>query len=162
MRSASDRATPEAVAAHMASVNAVFQGLGMDVIDIGHGHATVTMTVRPDMSNTYGVCHGGIIFSLADMAFGFAANAYDERIVTASAEIHYLAPVPMGAKLAAFGTEVHRGPRSGLYDVTIRDFAPPVDVSAGANENAEDALTTYAVMRGRARVIGGSVVPAAE
>lgn len=168
----------------MARMSAVFRGYDMAVDQIALGEAVVTMIVRPDMANTYGVCHGGMIFSLADTAFGLAANAYDERIVTASAEIHYIAPIPMGTTLRAIATEVHRGPRSGLYDVRIEgllasttSLAPSNEVGGTADEtepsahkpqtqthptigpSAHEAPTVFAHMRGRARIIGGPVVP---
>lgn len=135
--------TPWDVANYMASVNPVLKGLGMKVVDTREGFAEMTMYVGPEQGNTYGVCHGGVVFSFADMCFGLAANSYNERAVTASAEIHYIRPGNVGAELSAIATEVWRGPRSALYDVHVR------------NADGE----TAAHVRFRGRILGGSVVP---
>ncbi|MFN5528139.1 hotdog fold thioesterase, partial [Bradyrhizobium sp.] len=50
------------------------QGLGMQIIDIGPGRATLQMTIQPHMVNGHGIAHGGFIFTLADSAFAFACN----------------------------------------------------------------------------------------
>ena len=60
------------------------------------GQAVAAMTVRSDMLNGFGVCHGGIVFSLADTAFAFACNAYDDETLSVSADIEWLEPVRAG------------------------------------------------------------------
>src|SRR5690606_15428705 len=55
------------------------RGLGMEIVDIGPGRSTLTMTIRETMTNGQGICHGGFIFALADSAFAFACNGYDQR-----------------------------------------------------------------------------------
>jgi acyl-CoA thioesterase len=76
--------------------------------------------VRDDMANGHGICHGGFVFTLADTAFAFACNTYDDVTVAAGADISFLEPVEVGAELAATAVEVARRGRSGLYDVTVR------------------------------------------
>lgn len=102
------------------------------------------MRVRPEHANTFGVCHGGISFALADLAFGFTCNARGERSMTAGASIEYLAPVPVGSYLYADVTETAVQGRNVYYDVRL---------------HLEDGTTT-AIVRGRMRILGGPVVEA--
>ena len=95
------------------------QNLGLQVLDVAPGSVRVSMTVRPDMVNGHGLCHGGIIFALADSAFAFACNSHGESMVAAGATIEFLAPTPAGELLTALATEVSRGARHGIYDVRV-------------------------------------------
>ncbi|MEO0401069.1 MAG: hydroxyphenylacetyl-CoA thioesterase PaaI, partial [Pseudomonadota bacterium] len=83
------------------------------------GTATLTMPIRPDMLNGHGICHGGMIFALADSAFAFACNTYNALTVAQSNQITYLAPGKAGDVLTATACEVARQGRSGTYDVTV-------------------------------------------
>lgn len=96
------------------------QALGMTLTAIGPGSATMCMPVRDDMLNGHGICHGGIIFTLADSAFAFACNTYNALTVAQSNQITYLAPGPAGDTLTATATEVARQGRSGTYDVVVK------------------------------------------
>lgn len=95
------------------------QALGMTLTAIGPGSATMCMPVRDDMLNGHGICHGGIIFTLADSAFAFACNTYNALTVAQSNQITYLAPGPAGDTLTATAIEVARQGRSGTYDVVV-------------------------------------------
>ncbi len=97
------------------------RALGMKVEIRKAGCATVRMTVRDDMVNGFNVCHGGMLFALADTAFAFACNAYDRKTVAAAASIDFLRPVKAGDELKAEAREEHRGRRSGYYLVRIED-----------------------------------------
>jgi acyl-CoA thioesterase len=95
------------------------QALGIALTDAGHGTATVTMTVTPQMLQGHGTCHGGYLFLLADTAFAFACNS-ERPTVAAGADVEFLAPVHEGDVLVATAVErVSRG-RRGVYDVTVR------------------------------------------
>jgi acyl-CoA thioesterase len=94
--------------------------LGITISEVAPGTAVASMTVREDMVNGHGICHGGYVFTLADTAFAFACNTYDEVTVAAGADITFLEPVTAGTELAATAVEVARRGRSGLYDVTVR------------------------------------------
>jgi acyl-CoA thioesterase len=94
--------------------------LGISISDIGPGYAVATLTITEAMVNGHGICHGGYVFALADTAFAFACNTYDERTVAAGADISYLEPVRAGSDLLATATERARRGRSGLYDVSVR------------------------------------------
>jgi acyl-CoA thioesterase len=65
------------------------------------------------------MCHGGIIFALADSAFAFACNSHGEPMVAAGASIEFLAPTPSGERVTATATEVTRSARGGIYDVCV-------------------------------------------
>ena len=93
--------------------------LGIEIGDVNPGRATATMTVSDDMVNGHGICHGGYVFTLADTAFAFACNTYDDRTVAAGAAIDFLEPVPAGVHLIATAVERARRGRSGVYDVTV-------------------------------------------
>ena len=96
------------------------QRLGIVIAEIGPGRATATMTVNENMVNGHGMGHGGYVFTIADTAFAFACNTYNERTVAAGADINFLAPVNAGDKLSATAVERSRRGRSGIYDVTVR------------------------------------------
>jgi acyl-CoA thioesterase len=95
------------------------QRLGIDISDVAPGCASASMAVREDMVNGHGICHGGYVFTLADTAFAFACNTYDDRTVAAGADVSFLEPVVAGDRLTARATERSRRGRSGLYDVTV-------------------------------------------
>jgi len=97
----------------------VSQNLGLEILDVAPGSVRLSMLVRPEMLNGHGLCHGGIIFSLADSAFAFACNSHGEPMVAAGATIEFLAPTPAGELLTALATEVSRGIRHGIYDVRV-------------------------------------------
>ena len=95
------------------------QNLGLEILDVAPGSVRISMTVRPEMVNGHGLCHGGIIFTLADSAFAFACNSHGEPMVAAGASIEFLAPTPAGELLTATATEVSRSARHGVYDVRV-------------------------------------------
>jgi acyl-CoA thioesterase len=96
------------------------QGLGMEIVGIGPGRATLTMTVRESMTNGQGICHGGFIFALADSAFAFACNAYGRRAVAQHCAVTFLRPAQLGDRLTADCVERTRAGRSGIYDVSVK------------------------------------------
>jgi phenylacetic acid degradation protein PaaD len=85
------------------------------------GSATAHMRIREDMINGFDVCHGGLIFTLADTAFAFACNAYDRVTVAASGSIEFIRPARLGDKLSATAREEYRGSRSGYYAVEVQN-----------------------------------------
>ena len=95
------------------------QRLGMTLDHIAPGVATLSMTLTDFMSNGHGNCHGGFLFSLADSAFAFACNSYNQAAVAQHCSITYLVPGKIGQRLTATATEVSRRGRSGIYDIRI-------------------------------------------
>ncbi len=97
------------------------RALGIDIIAVGPGSSRATMTVRQDMLNGFAICHGGLITALADSAFAFACNAYNDVTVAAGVSIDFLAPARIGDRLEAECRERALGGRTGIYDVTVRN-----------------------------------------
>ena len=96
------------------------QGLGMAIDRIAPGQAVMSMPVRPDMLNGHDMCHGGFMFLLADSAFAFACNSYNQNTVASACHIDFLAPARLGDVLEAEAIERSRSGRTGVYDITVR------------------------------------------
>ena len=101
--------------------DAASKQLGMKVESCAPGRATVTMRVRPDMVNGHGICHGGLVFALADSAFAFACNSYGDNTVAAGAAIEFLKPAREGDLLRADAAEHWRAGRSGIYEIEVHN-----------------------------------------
>lgn len=112
--------TAHRAAAAMWGADRASQGLGMELVDVGPGRATLRMAVREDMVNGHDIGHGGLTFTLADSAFAFACNSYNRSTVAAGAEIRFLSPTRLGDVLEAVAVERTREGRDGVYDVTVR------------------------------------------
>jgi acyl-CoA thioesterase len=121
------------------------QGLGMQIVDVKAGQATLSMTVRPDMVNGHQIAHGGFIFTLADSTFAFACNSHNDKSLAAQGSITFIKPGKLGDVLIAAAREISRSGRSGIYDV---------QVTAGSEVIAE--------FRGHSRTIGGTWLPPNE
>ena len=107
------------VTARMFSEDNASQAMGMTVDACGDGWARVSMTIRPDMLNGHGTCHGGFLFVLADSAFAFACNSRNERTVAQHCAITFLKPGLPGQRLTAEARRQALAGRSGVYDVTV-------------------------------------------
>ena len=94
--------------------------LGMQLVSIAPGTATITMQVRPDMVNGHHICHGGLIFTLADSAFAYACNSYNLNTVASACHIDFLAPAREGDVLEATATERSASGRTGVYDIEVK------------------------------------------
>ena len=99
--------------------DAASRGLGMTLDHVTAGRAIMSMTVRPDMVNGHGICHGGFIFTLADSTMAFAANAHGDRAVAHHAAITFLRPAKLNETPTAHAEERSRSGRSGIYDVRV-------------------------------------------
>ena len=97
------------------------KGLGIEIEMLGAGKAEARMTVTGDMLNGLDVCHGGYVFTLADAAFAYACNSHGVVTVAGGASIDFLRPVKAGDRLVAAATERHRGRRSGICEVIVRN-----------------------------------------
>ena len=95
--------------------------LGIKITVAEAGTATAMMEIREDMINGFGGCHGGLIFTLADTAFAFACNGYNEQTVAASCHIDFLRPTALGDELKAIATEDYRGRKNGYYTITVQN-----------------------------------------
>jgi acyl-CoA thioesterase len=115
----SPQALAEACAAAMWSDDSTAQRLGMRIEQIAPGEATLSMAITDFMLNGHGLAHGGFIFALADTAFAYACNGYNQRTVGHQASITYMAPGRPGERLTAVAREVYRTGRDGIYDVHV-------------------------------------------
>ena len=111
----------ERVRDHMWAGDRASKALGMQVLAVGPGTATLRMTVREDMLNGHDLCHGGLVATLADSAFAFACNAYDEITVASGFSVDLVAPGRLGDVLTARATEVSKSGRTGVYDIEVRN-----------------------------------------
>lgn len=93
--------------------------LCMSVKKVSPGEAEVSMEILSFMLNGHGTCHGGVIFTLADSAFAFACNSWNQRAVASSCNIDFLRPCYEGDVLTAYALMVHQGKRTGIYDVSV-------------------------------------------
>jgi acyl-CoA thioesterase len=109
---------PGPVEAMMAS-DAASRMLGIELAGHGPGWARTRMTVRDDMVNGHGICHGGLIFSLADTAFACACNSWGPVTVAAGGDIVFVAPARNGDVLTAEARVRSRYGHNGIYDVTV-------------------------------------------
>lgn len=108
------------VAQAMFAKDRASQAMGMELLEVGPGHAKLAMRVRSDMLNGHAICHGGHIFTLADSAFAFACN-WDNTVTLALAcHVTFIAPAYEHERLIAEAREVSRAGRTGVYDVTVR------------------------------------------
>jgi acyl-CoA thioesterase len=103
----------------MMATDAASRMLGIEVLGYGDGWARAQMTVRDDMVNGHGICHGGLIFALADTAFACACNSWGPVTVAAGADIVFVAPARLGDLLVAEGRVRGRYGRNGIYDVSV-------------------------------------------
>ena len=117
--------------------------MGMELVSCEPGRAVLRMTVRESMLNGHDICHGGLIFTLADSTFAFACNSRNNVTVAAGCSIEFLKPVQLGDVLTCEGVEKVLQGRHGIYDMTV------------TNQAGE----TVAMFRGKSTQIKGSVVP---
>ncbi|MGX1306095.1 acyl-CoA thioesterase [Amorphus suaedae] len=134
--------TARACADAMWAEDKASRGLGMEIVSVAPGKAVLTMAVQDHMVNGHAICHGGYIFLLADSAFAFSCNTYDQRTVAQSCSISFVKSARLGDTLTAVAEERWREGRSGIYDITVTD----------------QAGTTVAEFRGQSRTIAGRLL----
>jgi len=137
--------TAEQVRERMFANDRAAKNLGMEVVEVSPGNASVAMTVRGHMLNGHDICHGGLIATLADTAFAYACNSYNELTVASGFSIDLMAPGREGDVLTARSFEVSKAGRTGVYDCEI------------TNQRNE----RIAVFRGRSYTIKGKPAVAA-
>lgn len=116
--------------------------LGIQITEVGPGRSLAVMTVRKEMVNGHGLAHGGLITALADSAFAFACNAYNEVSVASGFDVNLLASAKAGDVLSARCDEVSKSGRTGVYDVIV------------SNQHGE----RIAVFRGRSYTMKGRAI----
>src|SRR6478735_7677804 len=106
--------------------------MGIEVLTLSDGHATIRMTLRQEMLNGFGMAHGGMIFAVPDSI-----------TVAAGVHINFLKPAYQGQVIPAVADRRSSAGRSGLYDIQI--FA--------ADPGAQLPGELLAEFRGRSRTI---------
>lgn len=127
----------------MTTRDPAIESLGIDITIDDAGTVTARLEVRPDMVNSHGVCHGGIMFLLADAVMDYTTNAGHAEGTTsfaAHAEIDYVRAGNIGDTLDATGSTRRSWGRTDLLDVTI------------TNQHGADV----AHFRGRTRTVDAS------
>ena len=118
----------------------------MELLACEPGRARMRMTVRETMLNGHQICHGGLIFTLADSTFAFACNSHNKVAVAAGCSIEFLKPGQLGDVLTCDGVEQTLQGRYGIYDMKV------------FNQRGE----VVAMFRGKSAQIAGSVLPGAQ
>src|SRR3546814_12758476 len=108
----SPQAIADAVGKLAAERDMAARKLGITLLSMAPGGCRLRMTVQPDMVNSHGTCHGGVIFTLADSAFGYACNSFNRNTVAQQCDISFLRPVAVGTTLTVQAeTRPTTGPR---------------------------------------------------
>ena len=138
--------TAQDVSAAMHAEDRVAHAMAMSIDHAADGTATVSMTVTDDMANGLGVCHGGLLFTLADTAMAHASNAADERSFSTTAQIDWITSARVGERLTAVSNRVSQRGRHSIHDIVVT--------------NADGG--TVALVRGQTLTVGGPVSVAVD
>jgi len=95
--------------------------LGVKIIELSPGYARVSLQVQDYMTNIHRITHGGLVFTLADVALGIASNARGQTAVAVSVNINYIKASKPGDTLIATAVEEHLGRSAANYRVTVED-----------------------------------------
>ena len=101
--------------------DAFSQLLGMEIKALNLGYCQLSCAVRAQTTNGFQIAHGGLTYSLADSALAFAANTRGQQCMSIDTQISHIAKVQLGDTLTATCTEIHRGKRTGVYEVRIEN-----------------------------------------
>jgi acyl-CoA thioesterase len=143
-RSLTPQQLAERVGEAMFAVDAASKDfLQMELVACEPGRAVMRMRVREPMLNGHKICHGGLIFTLADSTFAFACNSHNKVTVAAGCSIEFLKPAHLDDVLTCEGVEQVLQGRHGIYDMRVR------------NQRGE----VVALFRGKSTSIQGTVIP---
>ena len=106
---------------HMMDHDAFSQWLGIQVLEITEGYSRISMTIRKEMVNGFGIVHGGVPFAFADSAFAFACNNRNNLSVALDVTISFMKAMHIGDILTAEAQEIHNGRSTGVYLITIHN-----------------------------------------
>jgi acyl-CoA thioesterase len=135
------QALAEATANSMYARDHATQALGIKIVAIKPGVASMQMVVQKKMLNGHQTCHGGYIFTLADSTFAFACNSHNIQAVAAGCSIEYLAPAYEHDVLTAEAQEQSRTGRTGIYDVAvINQDGKKIALFRGKSHQLKDAV----------------------
>jgi len=135
--------TVEEVGAAMYGRDITAHWLGIALDEVRLGYARMRMEVKKEMANGHGICHGGLIFTLADTTFAYACNSHNQVALATSCMIDFVSPGQIGDVLAAEAQEQHLRGRFGVYDIRV------------TNQKGE----LIALFRGKSAQLKDQVVP---
>ncbi len=95
--------------------------LGVNIEEVREGYARVSLKVQERHMNAAGVCQGGVIFTLADLAFALASNSHGVVALGMDVSISYLRSALLGDVLTAEAVEEYLGKRTAAYVITVRN-----------------------------------------
>ena len=95
--------------------------LGAEVLEVSPGYAKVALTVEDKHLNAAEVCHGGVLFSLSDLAFALASNSHGNLALALEVSMSFLRAVSSGERIVAEAKEEHLGKRTATYIMTVTD-----------------------------------------
>lgn len=110
---------PRQVVDHMLVHDKFSEWMGIQVLDIREGYSKISMEIREEMLNGFGIVHGGIPFSMADSAFAFACNNRNNLSVALDVTISFMKALHVGDILTAEAKEIHNGRSTGVYLITL-------------------------------------------
>lgn len=113
------QALAERVVAGLVAADAFSRWMGVEVLEVAPRRSVARMTVRPDMANGFGICHGGVTFAFADSVFAFACNSHGTVTVALSNSASYPNPARVGDVLTAVAEAEVDPRRVGFYDVVV-------------------------------------------
>ena len=133
---------PADVAAIMYEGDHAVRALGIEIVEVGPGRAVTRFVVDEQKANQHGVCHGGLIFTLADTAMAYASNGANEKAFASAASIDFINGATVGMRLTAVAEEQSLRGRAGIYDISV----------------TADEGTLIALFRGNTLRVGGAIV----
>ena len=111
--------TPAEIIATMMEKDAFSQWLGIQVDHISTGKCQLSMEIRPEMLNGFGIAHGGISYSLADSCLAFASNSHGRQSLSIDTSINHIEPLVVGDKIVGIAKEESLKNRFSFYRVEI-------------------------------------------
>lgn len=103
------------------ATNAFGNYLGIQIEEVTAGYARVSLEIKPEYTNPYKTIHGGVLYTVADMAGGTAAYSYGQPVVTVDSNFHFLHAGKNVTKLTGIGKEKRNGKSISVMDVDILD-----------------------------------------
>ncbi len=95
--------------------------VGMETLKVSAEESITALTLEEKHCNAHGTAHGGLLFTLADRAFGLADNCNDDPYVAMEMNIRYLRPALVGQRLTATARRIHQGRQTAYYRIDIED-----------------------------------------
>ncbi|MFK8039372.1 MAG: PaaI family thioesterase [Crocinitomicaceae bacterium] len=111
--------SPKEIVDKMMANDAMSQWLGIQIKRIEPGNVILNLVVKPEMTNGFGIAHGGITYSLSDTCIAFSANAYGRKAVSVETSISHLKPVKVGDVLTTEIEEINLTQSFGVYSIKI-------------------------------------------